>query len=334
MPHGKSAKGMFDGIGKTLHDLQPIAKQFGAALGGVLKNVAPILTQVAGIIGKNLGPFIKLVAEFVVKHLLPALQQFGAFVSKTIMPIVNTLVDVFMKDVMPTVLNLASAFTDKLLPPLENIMSHVLPVLNPLFKFLGWIFSNIIGPVLGFIIGLIGKFLDALSWLIDKVSHVGDAFQKFGDLMRNIWNGVVGGVKGFINMILGWVNDLIGALDSIQVTIPSWVPIFGGTTFGLHIPKIPLLAEGGDITQAGTAIVGERGPELLSLPQGARVTPLSHSTAPTGLPAGMAAYGLASASQGGSDLPVHIFLDGRKVAEVVVKHTPSVVRNSTGTRSF
>ena len=44
---------------------------------------------------------------------------------------------------------------------------------------------------------------------------------------------------------------------------------------GLNIPKIPKLAEGGIIDQSGIAMVGEAGPELLSLPRGASVSPLS-----------------------------------------------------------
>ncbi|OXM99874.1 tape measure protein [Bifidobacterium vansinderenii] len=37
---------------------------------------------------------------------------------------------------------------------------------------------------------------------------------------------------------------------------------------------IPMLAKGGTVTQSGTVMVGERGPELLRLPQGAQVRPL------------------------------------------------------------
>ncbi|MGW4501475.1 hypothetical protein ACWENR_23020 [Micromonospora sp. NPDC004336] len=56
----------------------------------------------------------------------------------------------------------------------------------------------------------------------------------------------------------------------------------GGSVLGmgipsvtLNIPNIPYLAKGGHILNAGTAIVGERGPELLELPVGATVRPLS-----------------------------------------------------------
>jgi len=68
---------------------------------------------------------------------------------------------------------------------------------------------------------------------------------------------------------------MIGRINEISVTIPDWVPEYGGRTIGFNIPKIPKLATGGDILKAGAAIVGERGPELLHLPQGAKVEPLT-----------------------------------------------------------
>jgi hypothetical protein len=49
--------------------------------------------------------------------------------------------------------------------------------------------------------------------------------------------------------------------------------VFGGFTLGL--PDIPLLYKGGTIARAGMAVVADRGPELIHLPAGAQVTPLS-----------------------------------------------------------
>ena len=47
---------------------------------------------------------------------------------------------------------------------------------------------------------------------------------------------------------------------------------------GINIPTIPYLANGGNIEQAGRVLVGERGPEILDLPGGARVTPLDNAS--------------------------------------------------------
>lgn len=71
----------------------------------------------------------------------------------------------------------------------------------------------------------------------------------------------------------GW-NATVG---HIGFTVPDWVPGVGGRSF--HVPSIPMLAKGGHITGAGDVIVGENGPERLSLQPGATVTPLSRSGA-------------------------------------------------------
>jgi hypothetical protein len=59
------------------------------------------------------------------------------------------------------------------------------------------------------------------------------------------------------------LNFLIGKLNSISFKIPDIVGVPGrGTTFGIHIPYIPLLAEGGVVnpSRGGTiARIGEAG---------------------------------------------------------------------------
>ena len=73
--------------------------------------------------------------------------------------------------------------------------------------------------------------------------------------------GAVSGINGLINGI----NKVTGA-----VGIPS-IPTFSA-------PQIPMLANSGMIRTAGSVIVGEKGPEILSLPQGAKVTPIDKTT--------------------------------------------------------
>jgi hypothetical protein len=81
--------------------------------------------------------------------------------------------------------------------------------------------------------------------------------------------------RGAVNIVIDVINGAIDLMDKIQVNIPSWVPIFGGDHFGINISDIPLLANGGTATTGGSAIVGENGPELIDMQQGATVTPLS-----------------------------------------------------------
>lgn len=72
---------------------------------------------------------------------------------------------------------------------------------------------------------------------------------------------------------------MIRALNNIHISIPDWVPLLGGKTFGFNIgeltaPQIAMLAKGGEFS--GSAIVGEDGPELISTGRSTtRVTPLN-----------------------------------------------------------
>lgn len=53
------------------------------------------------------------------------------------------------------------------------------------------------------------------------------------------------GVKWIVNGIIGGLNKLIDGLNKIKFELPSWVPGIGGKGFGINIPKIPMLAQGG-----------------------------------------------------------------------------------------
>ena len=100
---------------------------------------------------------------------------------------------------------------------------------------------------------------------------------------QNIWNGIIGVIKGAINGVIGLVNGMIrgltnginaviNLLNRFSVSIPSWVPGFGGRHFGFNLrtltaPQIPTLANGGIITGPTVAMMGEyvganRNPEI------------------------------------------------------------------------
>ncbi len=99
-------------------------------------------------------------------------------------------------------------------------------------------------------------------------------FNAFASLAKVPLNSVIALLNGAINGI----NKMIDALNSLSFTIPDWVPLLGGKEFGLnlrHVGNIPYLATGG-ILSRGSAVVGEAGPELLTLTGGkAVVQPLS-----------------------------------------------------------
>ncbi|WP_425836940.1 hypothetical protein [Microbacterium sp. PA5] len=102
--------------------------------------------------------------------------------------------------------------------------------------------------------------------ILNAVESVGRAFRDIFDGVRgfieNAFKGVLGVVKAPLNGIIGLVNSAIRAVNGISVTIPDWVPIVGGQTWGLSLPTIPMLAAGATIMPraGGTlAVLAEAG---------------------------------------------------------------------------
>ena len=161
--------------------------------------------------------------------------------------------------------------------------------------------TEVFGPVLG---GILNGFFANVKAVWDSIKQTFDGIIDFirgvftGDWQR-AWEGVkeifggvfkgltalakapVNGIIALLNGAINGINKMIDALNSLHFSIPDWVPFLGGKSFGLnlrHVGSIPYLAKGG-ILSRGSAVVGEAGPELLTLTGGkAVVQPLGGSS--------------------------------------------------------
>lgn len=132
--------------------------------------------------------------------------------------------------------------------------------------------TNIFGPVLG---EILNGFMANVKNVWDSIKSIFDGVIDFirgvftGDWERawtgvkEIFGGIFGGlvslVKAPINGIISLVNAAIGGIN----TLINGVNSIPGVNIP-NIPKIPLLAKGG-IVRSGSAIVGEAGPELMTV---------------------------------------------------------------------
>lgn len=178
---------------------------------------------------------------------------------------------------------------------IESILSGLDSWLQGVFKT-DW--TEIFGPGLGDIINAFMKNVENTWNAIKQIFQGVIDFVKgvFTGNWKQAWQGVVNifgglfnslinmakaplnGIIGLLNGAVGAINSLIGGLNSISFTMPKWL---GGGHFGLsipYIPSIPYLAKGGILSQ-GSAIVGEAGPELLTMMGNrAMVQPLTSNT--------------------------------------------------------
>ena len=140
--------------------------------------------------------------------------------------------------------------------------------------------TGFLGSVFGGIEQNFNSFLSAgqrvFNGFVDFITGVftgnwKQAWDGIVNIFGGIFDGIVAFAKAPLNLLIGLINGVIGGLNKIK--LPKWVPGIGGK--GINIGKIPYLATGGHLIN-GQAIVGEAGPELLSMQGGkTTVTPLS-----------------------------------------------------------
>jgi phage-related protein len=123
----------------------------------------------------------------------------------------------------------------------------------------------------GVIIGTLTMIRDYYGPMLTSLATAWNGFWTgSASVVTSVWDGIKGTISSGINWVITKINAMI---DNVNSVISSGAGVLG--IKALTIPPIPMLADGGNVVGAGSAIVGEAGPELISLPRGARVTPLS-----------------------------------------------------------
>lgn len=144
--------------------------------------------------------------------------------------------------------------------------------------------TTVFGPVLGNVMnGFLAGFKSVWNAVQSVLNGIIDIIRGVftGDWSR-VWNGVkevfagvfnglvsiakapLNGIIGLLNGAVGAINSLIGGFNRIGFTMPKWL---GGSSWHPNlpsIPSIPYLAKGGTVL-SGSAVVGEAGPELLTV---------------------------------------------------------------------
>jgi hypothetical protein len=194
-------------------------------------------------------------------------KSFGMVVSQIgiqVMPIIQKLLD-WVLDNMPMIQEVFGevfSFVGEVVVVAMDIIESLAPVIEAVFNMIIQLWDTSLKPILMNIIDFIGNIF---------AGDFSGAFENIVNVVKSIWDGLLVIIRNPINDVIKLINLFIGGLNKIKV--PDWVPGLGGK--GLNIPEIPLLAKGGNVISAGRAIVGEAGPELIDLPVGAKVTPLS-----------------------------------------------------------
>ena len=232
----------------------------------------------------------------------PAITTFKTAMVGVLQTVLEKLNEVDLQGIFTKIADAITALVETALPPLMNGLTWVLDNANWLVPVLGTV-VGLIGAItagikiyntvmkvakavqlawnvvmtanpIGLVIAAVAALVAAFVLLWNKCEGFRNFFTKMWEGIKKIGSAVaefIGGIfekkinviKGIINAVISLINGAIGAINKLKVDIPDWVPKYGGSTFGVNIPLIPKLAEGGVVDQATLAMVGEAGKEVV-----------------------------------------------------------------------
>ena len=177
-----------------------------------------------------------------------------------------------------------------------------------------WIKGN--WPLLAGI--LLGPFGAVVAVIVTHFGEIKAAGKGAIDAIKTAFGGLASAVAGAVTTVINELMKIPNAAKSVADTVKNTMKDIGGGIGGVasdvggFAGKFIPHAYGGTVGAGGElALVGERGPEVMQLPGGTRITPLAAGTV---TPVDFGAFG-------GGELHVHLDVDGRELAHVVARQT-------------
>lgn len=232
----------------------------------------------------------------------PAITTFKLAMVEVLQTILAKFEEVDLEGLIGKISNAITTVVNVALPPLMSAITWILDNLNWLAPLLGSVIGLVAGITgaiklynaivtvaktvqlawnlaltanpIGIVIVAIGALVAAFVVLWNKCEGFRNFFigmweaiktaaKSAGEFIGGIFESIMNTVRGVINGIIKGINAAIGAINKISVTIPDWVPEFGGKTIGFNLKTIPLLAKGAVVDEPTLAMVGEAGKEAV-----------------------------------------------------------------------
>ncbi len=130
-----------------------------------------------------------------------------------------------------------------------------------------------VGNIINGLMSLFGGLMDFIVGVF--TGNWKQEWQGVKDIFSGIFEGIAGVCRSVMNTIIGFINGGIRGLNKLtNIKLPDFL---GGKQIGFSIPEIPMLYKGTDNWQGGTAMIHDRGAEIVDLPRGTRVYPHDES---------------------------------------------------------
>ena len=255
----------------------PLLLIFGTIAGAIV-NISTLLGGMAGALAGVLGPISLVVAGVVLltavfKKLWDDSEQFRENAEKlgsAIADLGKSIFDMF-KPIVEVLWNVGKGFAEGIMPHIEKLMNDILPPLTNIVQTVSDKFKDV---------------AEKLGLTSDEAERLQGAGKTLGDVLGTMAETATKPLQGLLNIInaildaLKWIEQNSGGITSrehyyrslavtsqskaaTQKAVSDWSSRFTGQAMG-------------GINRQGTTLVGEAGPELLTVGyNGAMVTPLT-----------------------------------------------------------
>lgn len=240
--------------------------KLGTDIASVISGTSTLLSvfpSLGGVVGALAGPFGIVIATITAAAVL--INTFGDQFQQVLSTVDSYLQDVFATDWTET-FGFLGEFLNSFFANVKNIWNSIKSVFDGVIDFVRGVFTS--------------------DW--ERAwKGVREIFEGVVSGLATIMKAPINGIIGLFNGLVRSINSMIDGINSLSFTNP-----FSGETVGFnfrHFGTIPYLAEGG-IVRSGMAIVGEAGPELMTV--------LGNRTVVQPLPASFASSGNNQSASG------------------------------------
>ena len=274
-----------ESAGPLLDIVLNLADTIGGALAPIVEGMLPVISGLIAFVSENLPILIGWILQLgedifalvapIGDALFPALEE----IFNAIMPSLTMIMDM----IIPEILGLLGELTPVIsaiftaaqpiistiiqaLPTVITLIGAVLAALKPVVNFIATALSGAIAGIsksFGAMVNSIKTILENVLSFVENVftGNWKGAWEDVVGIFGAVFKGLAGMMTAPINAVIGIINRFIEKINTINVTIPEGVPIFGGKTFAPHLAQLDYLAKGG-FTE-GVSIAGEAGTEAV-----------------------------------------------------------------------
>lgn len=275
------------------------------AINSFLNVIGKIIDALTLLWENVLVPLISWIVENIVPVIAPIIETVGTVVLDllgTIGNVVSGILDA-LGGLIDFIVGVFTGDWSKAWDGIKTIFSGIWKAISSLFSGIWEALKNIVSGGIEFIKSLITTAWNAIKSLTSTIwngiktvlsgiwnglkSGASTAFNAVKSVITSVWNaiksvtssiwngikntirsvinGIIGAINGMIRGVVNGLNAVIRALNRIHFSIPSWVPVFGGRSFGFSLgtisaPQIPYLASGAVIppNQEFLAVLGDQ----------------------------------------------------------------------------